>query len=110
MRRRATGRPRACARRAPGRAPTARGGTCSPPMKRRAARQAGRHRLRDRRSAAVFQSPSAAEAVAVGHQALHGEARQLGQAAEVFERVGERPIAARGRGTPAGRPRCEPRP
>ena len=41
----------------------------------------------------------AAEAVAVGHQPLHGEARQLAQPAEVLEVRGERPEAARRRGT-----------
>ena len=41
----------------------------------------------------------AAEAVAVGHQPLHGEAGQLAQAAEVLEVRGEGAEAARRRGT-----------
>ena len=46
--------------------------------------------FRIRTSAAVFQSPSRAEAVAVGHQALHGDAGELAEPGEVLERVGER--------------------
>ena len=45
--------------------------------------------LRMRTSAPAFQSPFGAEAVAVGHEPLDGDAGQLAQPAEVFERVGE---------------------
>ena len=39
-----------------------------------------------RTSAQVFQSPSRAEAVAVGHQPLHREAGQLLQAVQILKR------------------------
>ena len=45
--------------------------------------------LRRRTSTALFQSPFGAEPVTVGHQPLDGDARQLLEAVEVLERVGE---------------------
>ena len=72
-------------------------------------RPVAHHLQRSRTSAAVFQSPSRAEAVAVGHQPLHGDPRQLRQPVQVLERVGERPEAAVRRGTRAGPPRSAPR-
>ncbi len=42
-----------------------------------------------RTSAHVFQSPSRAKAVTVGHEPLHRQAGQLRQAVQIFERRGE---------------------
>ena len=50
--------------------------------------------LRIRTSAAAFQSPFRTEAVAIRHQPLDADARQLLERAEVLERVGERAEAA----------------
>ena len=61
----------------------------------RAAGQAGAHDVRGAHEDRGLPVALGAEAVAVGHEALHGEARQLLQRAEVFEGRGEGAEAAR---------------
>ena len=61
---------------------------------RRAAREAGAHHLDDADERRGLPVALGAEAVAVGHQPLDGDAGQLGKLAEVLERVGEGPEAA----------------
>ena len=69
---------------------------------RRAAGQPGRHRLERAQQHRGLPVALAAEAVAVGHQPLHGEAGQLAQPAEVLEVGGERAGTRRPRGSAAG--------
>ena len=61
---------------------------------RRAAVEADRHRLDDADERGGLPVALAPEAVAVGHEPLRRDARELAQRAEVLERVGERAEAA----------------
>ena len=61
---------------------------------RRPARQAVAHHLEDPHERGGLPVALGAEAVAVGHQPLDADARQLLERAEVLERVGERAEAA----------------
>ena len=74
---------------------------------RRPARQPGRHHLEQPDQHRALPVPLGAEPVAVGHQALDRDPRQLAQPVEVLERVGEGPEPARGQERP--QPGLDPR-
>ena len=63
-------------------------------MRRGAAREPGAHDLGGAHQDRGLPVALGAEAVAVGHQPLHGQAGQLPQRSEVLEVGGERPEAA----------------
>ena len=75
---------------------------------RPAGRLAG-HRLEDAHEGRRLPVTLAAEAVAVGHQPLDGQAGQLAKAAQVLEVARERVEAVLPRGTAAARARSAPR-
>ena len=64
-------------------------------MKERAAVEAAAHHLRDPDERGRLPVALGAEAVAVRHQPLRGDARQLSEAVEILEGVGEGPEPAR---------------
>ena len=74
---------------------------------RRPAGQPGRHHLGRPQQHRGLPVALAAEAVAVGHQPLHRQARELAQAAEVLEVGGERPEATLGQ--EGAQPELDPR-
>ena len=72
---------------------------------RRPTRQPARHHLERRTSTALFQSPSAPNPIAVGHQLLERRSPGPPQAAEVLERVSEYPLLVLGNPQPHLDPR-----